>query len=72
MATVLEYCRKLSDEQLLDVVDDYIKSGNPILVDTALAILDILEERHPHEFDAQAAWRRFQEQYMPKEKTSEA
>lgn len=67
MASIQEYCRKLTDEQLLDVINDYTDSGDPVLLDIALDILNILAERHPPETDAHAAWREFQKHYMPKE-----
>ena len=67
MATILEYCKKLSDDQLLDIVDEYAGSGNPVLVNTAVEILKIVAERNPTKVDVEAAWRSFQEHYMPKE-----
>mgnify|MGYP003299846515 CR=1 FL=1 len=67
MATILEYCKKLSDDQLLDIVDEYAASGDPVMMDTAVEILKIVAERNPTKFDVQAAWSSFQEHYMPKE-----
>lgn len=67
MATILEYCKKLSDDQLLDIVDEYAASGNPILVNTAVEILKIVAERSPIKADVEAAWRSLQEHYIPKE-----
>ena len=67
MATILEYCKKLSDDQLLDIVYEYAGSGDPVLVNTAVEILKIVAERNPMKVDVEAAWRSFQEHYMPKE-----
>ena len=67
MATIPEYCKKLSDDQLLDIVDEYAASGNPILVNTAVEILKIVAERSPIKADVEAVWRSLQEHYMPKE-----
>ena len=67
MASLQEYCKKLSDEQLIEAINDYIDSGDPVLMDMALDILGILVERHPSQTDVHAAWRDFQKHYMPKE-----
>lgn len=67
MASLLEYCKKLSDEQLVDVINEYVDSGDPFLVDTAVKIAELLVERYPSHSDPHAAWERFVRDYMPRE-----
>lgn len=67
MASLLEYCKKLSNEQLVAVIDEYVDSGDPFLIDTAVEIAKLLAERFPSHSDPRAAWERFVRDYMPRE-----
>lgn len=45
MASVQEYCRKLTTEQLLSVLAEHEKSGDPFSVIVVQTVLAILAER---------------------------
>jgi len=46
MASLQEYCRKLTDEQLLDALREYESSDDPVFTLSAQQIREILLERY--------------------------
>lgn len=66
MSTVREYCEKLSDEKLQEILRQDFNNEENYPVDLIMMICEILARRNPSGIDAQTAYRQFCQQYMPK------
>ena len=65
MASLQEYCRMLSTEQLESILQEYFNDSNAYPEAVVLTILEILTERNPHKCDTEAAWQDFLKYYAP-------
>ena len=67
MSSIQEYCKKLSDDQIMAVINQYLDSNDSFLTKVALDLLQILVDRHPIQKDVHAAWEEFVKYYMPED-----
>lgn len=64
MATVQQYLRKMSTEQLEALLREYCERSGDLSVDVALTICSVLAERDPQLPDARDAFRCFCRNYL--------